>query len=193
QLIERDRLEQTPANDSFGWTRPGVPQFLLPHAFNPRGRLEMRTHLPDVYATVLDAGAEELDLRRRLAGPSRPRDEELVYLRVRRPLIQWALRKAVFAQPEIELLPDTRVVGLLGDSRKVEGVRTEQGELRADLVVDALGRTSPAPAWLAEIGAAPPALETSDCDVLYYTRYYRVRRGGTRSGWPGVPSAGRGV
>ena len=187
-LVERDRLEQTAPDEAFGWTRPGVAHFLLPHAFNPRGRREMRTHLPDIYAAVLDAGAEELDLRRRLPGPSRPGDEELVYLGVRRPLIEWALRKAVLAQPEIEILPSTRVLGLLGDSRKVEGARTEQGEIRADLVIDALGRTSHAPAWLAEIGASPPALETSHCDVLYYTRYYRVRQGETLPDGPWIPT-----
>jgi len=178
----------TSGEDAFRWPRKGVAHFLQPHAFNPRGRLEMRTHLPDVYAALLDAGAEELDLRRRLSGPSRPGDEELVYLGVRRPLIEWALRKAVLAQPEIELLPGTRIVGLLGDSRRIEGARTEQGDLRAELVVDALGRTSPAPAWLAEIGASPPALESSDCGVLYYTRYYRVRHGETLPDGPWVPT-----
>ena len=187
-LVERDPVEVTSGEEAFFWPRKGVAHFLLPHAFNPRGRREMRTHLPDVYTALLDAGAEELDLRRRLTGPSRPGDEDLVYLGVRRPLIEWALRKAVLAQPEIQLLPHTRLIGLLGDSQRVEGARTEQGELRADLVVDALGRTSPAPAWLAEIGASPPALETSDCAVLYYTRYYRVRDGETLPDGPWIPT-----
>ena len=187
-LVERDPLEMTSGEDAFRWPRKGIAHFLQPHAFNPRGRKEMRTHLPDVYAAVLEAGAEELDLRPRIPGPSRPGDEDLVYLGVRRPLIEWALRKAVLAQPGIELLTDTRVVGLLGDSGRVGGARTEKGELRADLVVDALGRTSPTPAWLAEIGAPPPALETSDCDVLYYTRYYRVRHGETLPDGPWVPT-----
>jgi 2-polyprenyl-6-methoxyphenol hydroxylase-like FAD-dependent oxidoreductase len=187
-LVDRDPVEVTSGEDPFHWPRKGVAHFLQPHAFNPRGRREMRIHLPDVYAALLGAGAEELDLRRRLSGPSRPGDEDLVYLGVRRPLIEWALRKAVLAQPEIELLPDTRVVGFLGESRRVEGARTEKGELRADLVVDALGRTSPAPAWLAEIGASPPELEASDCDVLYYTRYYRVRQGETLPDGPWVPT-----
>jgi 2-polyprenyl-6-methoxyphenol hydroxylase-like FAD-dependent oxidoreductase len=187
-LVDRDPVEVTSADDAFLWPRKGVAHFLQPHAFNPRGRREMRIHLPDVYAAVLDAGAEELDLRRRLSGPARPGDEDLVYLGVRRPMIEWALRKALLAQPEIELLPHTRLVGLLGDSARVAGARTEQGEIRADLVVDALGRTSPAPAWLAEIGASPPAVETSDCDVLYYTRYYRVRDGETLPDGPWLPT-----
>src|SRR5262249_32805954 len=64
----------------------------------------------------------------------------------------------------------------------------EQGELHVDLVVDALGRTSPAPAWLAEIGAATPALETSDCNVLYYSRDYRVPHGETLPEGPWGPT-----
>ena len=187
-LVDRDPVEATPGDDAFLWPRKGVPHFLQPHAFNPRGRKEMRTHLPDVYAAVLVAGAEEGDLRPRLSGPSRPGDEDLVYLWVRRPIIEWALRKAVLAQPEIDLLPNTRLVGLLGDSGSVQGARTEQGEIRADLVVDALGRTSPAPAWLTEIGASPPAHESSDCEVLYYTRYYRIRDGETLPDGPWVPT-----
>src|SRR5262249_25561864 len=74
------------------------------------------------------------------------------------------------------------------ESGRVAGARTDQGELRADLVVDALGRTSPTPAWLAEIGASPPVFETSDCEVLYYTRYYRVRHGETLPQGPWVPT-----
>ncbi|HET9155893.1 MAG TPA: NAD(P)-binding protein, partial [Myxococcaceae bacterium] len=187
-LLDRDPMEVTSGEDAFRWPRRGVTHFLQPHAFNPRGRREMRIHLPDVYASVLEAGAEELDLRPRLSGPSRPGDEDLVYLGVRRPLIEWALRRSVRAQPEIELLTDTRVLGLLGDSRGVEGARTGRGDLRADLVVDALGRTSPTPAWLSEIGLPPPALESSDCEVLYYTRYYRVRQGETLPEGPWVPT-----
>lgn len=187
-LVEREAPEATSGDDPFLWPRKGVTHFLQPHAFNPRGCKEMRTHLPDVYASVLEAGAEELDLRPKLPGASRPGDEDLVYLGVRRPLIEWALRKAVRAQPEIELLTDTRVVGLLGDSRRVEGARTERDELRVDLVVDALGRTSPAPAWLAEIGFSPPVVERSECEVLYYTRYYRVRPGETLPDGPWVPT-----
>ncbi|MGZ3444168.1 MAG: FAD-dependent monooxygenase [Myxococcaceae bacterium] len=187
-LVERDRVEQTPGEEAFRWPRPGVAHFLQPHAFLPRGRREMRAHLPDVYASLLEAGAEELDLRRKVPGPHRAGDEDLVYLGVRRPLIEWALRKAVLSQPQIELLPQTRVLGLLGDSGSIEGARTDHGDLRADLVVDALGRTSPAVAWLSAIGAPLPHIETRDCDIVYYSRYYRVRDGETLPDGPWIPT-----
>src|SRR5262252_6400370 len=62
-LLERDPLESTAPEDAFQWPRRGVPHFLQPHAFLPRGRKEMRAHFPDVYASLLEAGAHDVDLR----------------------------------------------------------------------------------------------------------------------------------
>ncbi len=187
-LLERDALDRTSPEEAFGWSRPGVAHFVQPHAFLPRGRREMRSRLPDVYASLLEVGAEELDLRPKLPGPSRAGDEDLVYLGVRRPVIEWALRKAVLTQPGIELRPRSRVVGLLGGPERIAGALTAEGEVRADLVVDALGRTSPAPAWLSAIGAQVPRIEASDCGVVYYSRYYRVRQGETLPDGPWIPA-----
>jgi 2-polyprenyl-6-methoxyphenol hydroxylase-like FAD-dependent oxidoreductase len=56
----------------------------------------------------------------------------------------------------------------------VAGVRTKDGEqIRADLVVDAMGRRSPSPKWLTELGAREPHEEAEDCGFVYYTRYFR--------------------
>src|SRR5207237_4895173 len=56
----------------------------------------------------------------------------------------------------------------------VADVRTADGqEFRADLVVDASGRQSCAPQWLASIGARPPYEEQEDSGFTYYTRYFR--------------------
>ena len=54
------------------------------------------------------------------------------------------------------------------------GVVTESGdELRADLVVDAGGRRSALPRWLADIGTRPPLEELEDCGFVYYGRHFR--------------------
>src|SRR5438094_284117 len=73
-----------------------------------------------------------------------------------------------------------QVTGLTAGSSVISGtphaigVRLAGGEeLRADLVVDATGRQSRAPAWLAAIGARPPYEEQADCGFTYYTRYFR--------------------
>ena len=187
-LLERDPLESTAPEDAFGWPRRGIPHFLQPHAFLPRGRKEMRTHFPDVYASLLASGAHDVDLRPKLPGALRPEDEELAYVGVRRPVIEWALRRAALAEPGIDVRDTVRVTGLAGGDGRVRGVRLEEGALRADLVVDALGRTSQVPDWLTRIGAAAPRVDRAECGVIYYSRYYQVRPGETLPDGPWIPT-----
>jgi 2-polyprenyl-6-methoxyphenol hydroxylase-like FAD-dependent oxidoreductase len=147
-LIERDEVTAGEALDAVDWRRPGIPHFLQAHAFTSRGRLELRAMFPDVYQDLLDAGGQDVDLRPKLRGPLRPEDEELQMLGVRRALIEWGLRGAVLREPGITVLSGVQVVGLdgtIGDVPRVTGVRTSDGPVRADLVVDAMGRRSPVP------------------------------------------------
>lgn len=69
----------------FEWRRRGIPHFHRPHAFIPRGRAVLRQVAPDVYAALLDAGASEVDVGRKVPGAPLPEDADLVYLSVRRP------------------------------------------------------------------------------------------------------------
>jgi glycine/D-amino acid oxidase-like deaminating enzyme len=57
----------------------------------------------------------------------------------------------------------------------VTGTRTSNGEVEADLVIDALGRTSPVFYWLQVLGAAAPQMETSPCGQIYYSRYFQLK------------------
>jgi 2-polyprenyl-6-methoxyphenol hydroxylase-like FAD-dependent oxidoreductase len=190
-LVERDELTVDGPLDAIDWPRQGIPHFLQAHAFTSRGRRELRATFPDVYAALLDAGAHNIDLRPKLRGTLRPEDEELAILGVRRPLIEWALRRAVVAETGIARLSSTRVVGLEaepGEVPTVTGVETTDGALASDLVVDAMGRRSPAPDWIAAAGGRPMDEESSDCGVIYYTRYYRVRDGASLPDGPWVPT-----
>lgn len=171
-LFERDRLDVGRPEDAASRTRPGIPHYLQPHAFIPRGRAELREHLPDVYADLLDAGAREVDLRRKLPGPTRGEDEALQYLAVRRPLIEWALRRAVAREADIDARAGTRVREVAVEGGRAVGVRTDAGTVAARLVVDAHGRRE------SRGGAATGAL-SSPCGVVYYSRYYRCRPGFT--------------
>jgi 2-polyprenyl-6-methoxyphenol hydroxylase-like FAD-dependent oxidoreductase len=177
-LIERDALDGDGAAEAAPlWARPGIPHFLQPHAFIPRGRSELRRHLPDVYQALLGAGAWEVDTRPKLGGPAADGDEELQYLAVRRPVIEWALRRAAAVEPRLTLRAGRPVDGLLVESGRVVGVRVEGAPVEADLVVDALGRRTPARDWLAAHGIDTESPESSDCGVVYYSRYYRCRPG----------------
>ena len=195
-VIERDDLDIAGPLDAPGWDRKGIPHFLLPHAFMPRGRKELRATFPDVFDALVEAGAWDLDLRPKIrGGETRPGDEDLAYLAVRRPVIEWALRRAVIAEPRIRVLGSTRVTGLVtasashpGDALAVRGVETSAGTIDADLVVDALGRRTPVPAWVEAAGGGSIDERSNDCSIIYYCRYYRVRDGRMLPDGPSVPS-----
>jgi 2-polyprenyl-6-methoxyphenol hydroxylase-like FAD-dependent oxidoreductase len=178
-LVERDALTAGAAEDSPSWERRGIPHFTQPHAFIPRGRQEMRESLPDVYACLLDVGAREVDLRRKLPGadPERPEDELLHYLAVRRPLIEWALRRAVLAERGIAVLQNARVTELDVQGGHFVAANVDGSWLAADLLVDAMGRRSPSRSWLSSAGVTFDEGKRSPCGVVYYSRYYRTNPG----------------
>jgi flavin-dependent dehydrogenase len=143
----------------------------------PRGRCELLRSLPDVYRTLLDIGAREVDARPKLPGDPRDGDEDLQYLAVRRPVLEWALRRAALAEPGVDVVPERRADAIVADGGRVTGVVVAGETMPADVVVDAMGRRSPAPAWHENAGLGADGVETSDCGVVYYSRYYRVRPG----------------
>src|SRR5919198_5143463 len=90
-VLERDRVDPASSpHGAFEMERRGIPHYLQPHAFLPRGRRLLGDWAPDVLDTLVEAGADPQDLAAKLNGPRQPGDEELVYLWVRRPIIEWA-------------------------------------------------------------------------------------------------------
>ena len=69
------------------------------------------------------------------------------------------------------------VTGLLtadgGAVPRVVGVRTDSGDVRAELVVDAGGRRSAVGRWIVDAGGRAPVDERADCGFVYYGRHYR--------------------
>jgi len=190
-LVERDHLDVGAPQDSVDWARRGIPHFLQAHAFTSRGQKELGEAFPDVLQALVEAGADDIDLAQKMPGPREPGDEDLRMLGVRRPLIEWALRRAVLAEPNVCVASNTNVVGLDGTSGavpKVSGVRTADGTIEADLVIDAMGRRSPVQGWIAALGGTPMSEESSDCGVIYYTRYYRVLDGRSLPDGPWLPT-----
>jgi len=172
-LIERDRLDVGMPLDSPKGERRGIPHFLQPHAFMPRGRLELRRQLPDVFDSIVGAGASEIDFRTKLPGEPRPGDGDLQFLGVRRPLIEWGLRGAVAADGRIQVIDGVSATGVAVNADRVTAIRIGDAEIDVDLVVDASGRRTPTAEWT----GGPNGADTSDCGVIYYSRYYRVRDG----------------
>ncbi|MGK5111267.1 FAD-dependent oxidoreductase [Geodermatophilus sp. CPCC 205506] len=126
---------------------------------------------------------------------------------ISRPLLEREVRRRTLADPRIELFDRVDVRGLVSDDHgRVRGVAAvdrrdpadrESRRWDADLVVDASGRTSRAPDWLAALGAEPPEEERVEVDVAYSTRWYRREpgqldgdRGIVIAATPGNPRAG---
>ena len=193
-VLERDRL--APALDveaaAAAAFRPTAPQIVQPHIVMARCRELLRERLPDVYAGLLAAGVAEAPLATQMP-PSLtdraawPGDERLTALMTRRSTVDWVLQRAALAEPGVTLRGGVRATGLLaapGEPPRVTGVRTDQGDIAADLVIDAAGRRSPVDRWLGEIGAGPAATWRAECGVAYYSRHYRLRPGSVPPGPP---------
>ena len=188
-VLERDH-EPVPRSTGQAWqrwTRDGVTQFRQPHYLQPRGRIILEQELPDVLAALAAAGGLRFDPLR-LMPPSitdrtpRDGDERFWTVTARRPVLEQVLAGAADAEPGLEVRRGASVRELiarpLGGIPHVVGVRTDSGEeLRADLVVDAMGRRSQLPRWLAAAGARPVHEEIGDTGFIYYTRYFRSRDG----------------
>jgi 2-polyprenyl-6-methoxyphenol hydroxylase-like FAD-dependent oxidoreductase len=175
-VAERDVVD--PGGDplaAFDVERRGIPHYLQPHTFLPRARRVLGAWAPDVLGALLDAGADPQDLAAKLHGPREPGDDDLVYLWVRRPVIEWALRRAVVAEPAIELRAGATVTALLtsqNGAARAGGIALASGDAaRGDVVVDALGRYRCPPGWPRAAG------EPVDSGAVYYCRYFALAEG----------------
>ncbi len=185
-VVERDAapLPDSPASAWEHWERKGVSQFRQAHNFMPGLRLLLETELPDVLDRLAKAGAHRFDLANPLPPfytdrSPRPIDAKLWTLTARRAVGEWVFASAAENEPRVTIRRGVAIKELVTGPSAVEGiphvsgVRTTTGEeLRADLVVDATGRQSRAPQWLAAIGARRPYEEQEDCGFTYYTRYF---------------------
>ncbi len=193
-ILERDAtsLPESPVEAFEKWTRRGAPQVRHSHAFLARLRNGLRDRAPDILESLLEAGAEELHFAD-LLPPSmedrapRPGDEDLVMLACRRITFEWVLRRAALEEPGITFRDGAEVLGLCaeahGELPRVSGLVLRRGrgrpgeELASDLVVDAGGRRSRLPRWLAEAGLRRPREEREPCGIFYCSRFYRLRPG----------------
>jgi 2-polyprenyl-6-methoxyphenol hydroxylase-like FAD-dependent oxidoreductase len=184
QVWERDAAHAPSSLDDAwaAWNRPGVKQFRQPHSLQARVRETLEREFPDVYEEFVAAGAARLDPLDRLPASITDRDrrtgdERLVAVTGRRPTIETIFAQIAEHQAGLRVRRGQAAVGLtaLADDAtpRITGVRTETGEHEFDLVVDAMGRSSPLPSWLREVGAAPMLDEVEDSGFAYYTRFFR--------------------
>ncbi len=180
-LVDRDRLPDDPAS------RRGVPQGRQLHVLLDRGRQALEELFPGLSADLIGLGVPLVDLHgqvqwcndghRMQRAPS-----ELAALGISRPLVEHAVRVRVAALPGVRILAGHEALDLTvsAGSNRVTGVRvrpvangTVPVHLHADLVVDAGGRGSRTPVWLAGLGYEPAVEEQVGVGVTYVTRMYR--------------------
>ncbi|MFE6843169.1 FAD-dependent oxidoreductase [Streptomyces sp. NPDC057686] len=191
-VVERDELPD--AGPAF---RPGVPQSRHVHVLWSRGLELMEELLPGVTRELLAAGAALMESPRDFLWLS-PADwfNQVPGSRIlvgSRELIDWTVRREVLRDERIRVRAGSTATGLVAgpDGRSVAGVRLrEGGPLPARFVVDATGRTSRAPAWLAALGHPAPATTRYDSRLGYSSRYYEVPPDPARR-WQGMYVQGR--
>ncbi len=182
-LVERDDPHEQ------GEYRKGVPQARHPHALLLRGQREMEALLPGLTAELQEQGVEEANLGLHIrhflyTGTRIPYESAYTVLCASRPLLEQTVRRRVLDIDNVVLRPRTQAVELVANAEgtAVAGVRVrpigghELGEtsvLEGDLVVDASGRDSRAPEWLAALGYEPPQEIEVSADVSYTSRLYR--------------------
>ena len=185
-VVERDAdpVPDSPHEAWDTWGRKGVAQFRQPHNLMPGLRVILEAELPDVQDALRRAGASKLDLLNPLPAffaDQAPRevDDKLWTYTARRPTAEWVFANAARNEPRVTMRRGIQAARLLTGPSAIDGtphvvgVRTTGGdELRADVVIDAMGRRSRIAEWLTAIGGRPPFEEQADCGFTYYTRYF---------------------
>lgn len=184
-VVERDEFPPDPT------PRPGVPQGHQAHVFLYRGLLAAEELLPGLREDLLAEGALPVNAGHVLAltelGWMPQRHSPYEILSCTRPLLEHVVRRRVLELPHVSVRQGVRVQGLarreapgepdrwtvqLADSSRSGAGRSD---LDVDLVVDASGRSTRMPHWLAELGVPVPEPTIIDAQVGYATRLYRAR------------------
>ncbi|MFI8187665.1 FAD-dependent oxidoreductase [Streptomyces sp. NPDC085946] len=198
-VVERDALPAGPE------PRRGLPQARHVHQLWSGGVRALEELVPGVTGELRRAGAHRLPVTTDMVALSpqgwyRRWAESHFMLLCTRDVLDATVRARVRADERIELVERAEALGLEGTAAAVTGVRVRLRDgtvrvLRAGLVVDATGRGSRMPRWLAELGLPEPERREVDAGLAYASRLYRAPAA-ARDGFPVVnvqpdPRSGR--
>jgi 2-polyprenyl-6-methoxyphenol hydroxylase-like FAD-dependent oxidoreductase len=176
-VLDRDQIPDTPM------PRIGVPQGPQVHAVMKRGELAIESILPGFRESLAEAGGTTLrvglDFRVFEGGGWHPRRYLGITLSSQtRALLEQVIRQRLLANGNVALHPRRRFRGLtFNESGVVSGVIIEgdgREDLSADLVIDAMGRGSPIPDWLAREGFGQAPSVSTGIDLHYSTILFHV-------------------
>ena len=180
-IIERDAL------DEGAEPRKGVPHGRQGHGLLNRGLNIMTDLFPDLFTDLLASGATCVDMGADM------RWYQFGYWKTRtpsgiktysqsRPLLEAKIRSRVKALANVRFMDqcDVTALQLDGSKQRVSGVQVAQRDgsgatttLTAELVVEASGRGSRMPQWLADLGYGRVEETAVKVDVGYASRIYR--------------------
>jgi 2-polyprenyl-6-methoxyphenol hydroxylase-like FAD-dependent oxidoreductase len=185
-ILERDDYPVTPE------PRKGVPQGRHAHVLLGRGQRILEELLPGFSKDLAGCGAVVLDAAADVAwltpaGWARRSPSDLDMLSCSRHLLEWAGRRRVAALERVRIVEGVEVQRLLpaADGTGVKGIWVRhrgqtrgghpiEGEVRADLIVDAGGRGSRAPRWLFELGYDAPEDTVVDSSLAYASCVFEI-------------------
>jgi 2-polyprenyl-6-methoxyphenol hydroxylase-like FAD-dependent oxidoreductase len=179
-VVERDSISDGAE------PRKGTPQGRHVHALFGGGVAVIERLYPGIFEELVAAGAVACDFARDLRwyhqGVWKLRTESgLRSFWQTRPFLEAHVRRRTAGTPGVHCLDRCEVVRLLSDAAgtRVTGVEVRRRggaecteRLATDLVVDASGRGSRTPQWLAALGYAAPEETTVGVDIAYASRYY---------------------
>jgi 2-polyprenyl-6-methoxyphenol hydroxylase-like FAD-dependent oxidoreductase len=181
-VYERDELPDGPA------IRSAVPQDRHVHLLMARGAQEFDTHFPGLLDDMVAEGVPILENRpdyihfgaagHVLGTHHRLQDEFTAYV-PSRPHLEWQIRRRVAKIPNVEIVHAPVADPRFDATRhRVTGVVLDSGDaVDADLVVDAAGRGTRLPVWLAQWGFERPREDTVDVGIGYATHQLHIPDG----------------
>ena len=173
-IIERDTLPDGNEN------RRGVPQGWHAHAILAGGSQVLERLFSGITQELINSGAILGDLANDgrwffegAALKRAPSSTRAIF--ASRPLLEGTIRRRVRAIGGITIREGQSVQHLHYSGGRVKGVRTDDGILNADLVIDASGRGSQSLTWLEWLRFPLPRQETVAVNVAYSTRLFHRR------------------
>ena len=183
-VLERDQIEDRPV------LHKSVPQGNHIHALLLSGQHVMSLLYPGFTEELTRLGAVRFRPGIDIAfyGPNgkgynatrsvkEPRDLGLEGHIMSRGLLEYHVRRRTVALANVKLETGAAIEGLVHDSGRIRGVCRKRAagteSVRADLVIDAGGRSSHATRWLVEMGVPAPEETTIGVDFAYTSTKYR--------------------
>ncbi len=179
-IVERDVFPTKPE------PRAGTPQSYHLHRLLPRGKMILERLFPGYNDQLLAKGAY----------PFKDTDFAVTYnigstvvrflekdASCSRAMLEWELRQRVQMLPNVHFLGGQEVIALESntDQKRITGVhlrergqRDRQTTIKAELVVDASGRSSKLAQWLRELGYTVPETGETRATIGYSSRYYHM-------------------